>query len=76
MESASFSTQNGPNAAASAPSGGQGSSVGDFLQQNGVSVGQFRDALFASAQQSGGASVDLSQLFQNTSSGQNLNLLA
>ncbi len=60
----------------SAESGSEGSSVSDFLQQTGVSVEQFREALFASAQQSGGTSVNLSQLFQNASTGQNVNVTA
>jgi hypothetical protein len=55
--------------------GGQGSAVNDFLTQNGVSVSQFREALFASAQ-NGVTSLDLSQLFQNASSGQSVNVLA
>jgi hypothetical protein len=56
-------------------SAGLGSAAGNFLQQNGVSFGQFRSAVYASAQQSGGT-VDLSQLFQNASSGQSINLTA
>ena len=72
----SFSTQGSSSSGVSAGSGSQGSSVSDFLQQNGVSPEQFREALFASAQQSGGNSVNLSQLFQNASSGQNVNVTA
>jgi hypothetical protein len=67
--------QNSTDLASTGQFGGQGSAVNDFLTQSGVSVGQFRQALFASAQ-SGATSVDLSQLFQNASSGQSVNVLA
>jgi ribosomal protein L18E len=68
--------QDGVSLGTSGQFGGQGSAVSDFLQQNGVSAGQFRDALFASVQQSGGTGVDLSQLFENASSGQSVNVTA
>jgi hypothetical protein len=71
-----FAIQNGSSSGSSSQFADQGSSVSDFLQQNGVSVAQFRGALFASALQSGGTGVDLSQVFQNASSGQTVNVTA
>jgi hypothetical protein len=74
--SGSFSGPNLSSLGLTNQSGTQGSSASDFLSQNGVSPGQFQNALFASAQQSGGMGIDLSQLFQNASSGQSVNLSA
>jgi len=56
---------------------GQGSpSINGFLQQNGLTPGQFQQGLFASLQQNNGTSVDMSQIFQNSQSGQTVNLVA
>jgi hypothetical protein len=64
------------SSSSSSSSSGQGSSISQFLQQNGVSVGQFQNALYSAYQQNGGSSINLSQLFQNSSSGQNVNVTA
>lgn len=47
-----------------------------FLGQNGLTPDQFSQGLFSSLQQNGGTGFSLAQIFQNTPSGQNLNLLA
>jgi hypothetical protein len=65
------------SSSASGTDGGQGSSsMSELLSQNGVSPEEFRQNLLASVQQGGGSSLDLSQLFQNFSSGQSVNLSA
>jgi hypothetical protein len=80
MSFGNFSTQGSSSVSSSSgtssDSQSQDSSISDFLEQNGVSVSQFREALYASAQNGSGSGVDLSQLFQNASSGQNVNVTA
>jgi hypothetical protein len=57
-------------------SSAQQSPLAGFLGQNGLSPDQFTQGLFSSLRQNGGTGFDLSQIFQNVQSGQNLNLIA
>jgi hypothetical protein len=52
------------------------SPLATFLGQNGLTPGQFSQGVFASLQQNGGTAFSLADIFQNASSGQNLNALA
>jgi hypothetical protein len=68
--------QNGIGSSSSASGGTGSSSISDLLAQNGTSPDEFRQNVFASFQQGGGSNLDWSQMFQNFSSGQSINVTA
>jgi hypothetical protein len=71
------SASDGGSSSSGSTSGGKGSSsLSELLSQNGVSPEEFRQNLLASIQQGSGSNLDQSQIFQNFSSGQSVNLTA